>query len=172
MVVILISVAPMKAATCMYNRVNIAHISFPRHGTRFRFFNCFLLMSRIQNRSASHGAILQVVDNKHVPATGLVGGESRDSERDRPGREEKVRNGRFPGLPSPVASGAGRTAGIAERLLAVGPNETARRGVLTGRDRSESVSIRYAHWRRCNWQRTVYIFAWPATPDAGSRQEA
>ena len=36
---------------------------------------------------------------------------------------------------------------IAERLVAVGPNETARQDVLTGRSSSESVSIRYAYWR-------------------------
>ena len=83
---------------------------------------------------------------KGLGASGPFEGSPDESERDRPKREESGRNGPFPGLPSPDAIGPSRATGIAESLVVVGPNETARQDVLTGRSSRESVSIRYTHW--------------------------
>ncbi|KKM20063.1 hypothetical protein LCGC14_1649370 [marine sediment metagenome] len=50
-------------------------------------------------------------------------------------------------------------AGVTDRLVVVGPNEAARKGILAGRITFESVSIRYAHWSKCCCNRKVHVSA-------------
>lgn len=84
---------------------------------------------------------------KPVAYVGTFSGKSRQVREGSPEREENGRNRRFSGLPSPGAGAARRRRQSAESLCQTWINEAARRIAPTGRDRAESVSLGYAHWR-------------------------